>query len=96
MTHLTTIKPLMDFKLRLAYDDGVEGIVDLSHLKGRGVFKIWDQPGAFENVYIGDSGQVAWSDEIDLCPDALYMKITGQKPEDVFVNLKKESELTRA
>ena len=96
MANITAIKPLVDFKLRLTYDDGVEGVVDLSYLKERGVFKIWNQPGLFEKVYIGKSGQISWSDEIDLCPDALYLKIIGKKPEEVFENLKLNQEHAHA
>lgn len=61
--------------------------MDLSHLAGRGVFKIWDEEGVFENVYIGPGGALAWSDEVEICPDALYLQLTGQRPEDVFPNL---------
>ena len=88
MQNVVFVKPLLDFKLRLTYDDGVEGVADLSHLAGRGVFSLWNKPGEFEKVYIGESGQIAWSDEIDLCPDALYLRITGKKPEDIFPNLR--------
>ena len=36
---------------------------------------------------IGSSGELAWGDEIDICPDALYLRITGKKPEDLFPKL---------
>jgi len=81
--------PLPGFKLRLRYADGVEGVVDLSHLARKGVFEVWDRPGVFENVSIGSVGEVRWGDEIDLCPDALYMQLTGKSPEEVFSSLKK-------
>jgi hypothetical protein len=61
--------------------------VDLSHLVGKGVFALWNNYHAFQQVYIGSSGQIAWSDEIDLCPDAVYLKITGKNPEEVFPGL---------
>ncbi len=35
-------------------------------------------------VRIGSGGELAWSDEIDLCPDAMYLRITGKKPGDLF------------
>jgi hypothetical protein len=41
-------------------------------------------------VSIGESGEIAWNEEVDLCPDALYMKITGKTPEELFPNLKME------
>ena len=83
------VKTLPGFRLWVRYTDGVEGEVNLSHLAGKGVFSLWDQPGAFERVRIGSSGQIAWSDEIDLCPDAIYLQITRKAPEEVFENLVK-------
>ena len=31
-----------------------------------------------------------WGDQIDLCPDSLYLRATGKKPEDVFPALRHE------
>ena len=83
------VKPLPGHKIWLKYADGVEGEVDLSGLVGKGVFCLWDDPNAFETVSIGESGQIRWGDQVDLCADALYMQLTGKSPEDVFPNLKK-------
>jgi hypothetical protein len=81
------VRALPGYKLVIEYDDGVKGKVDLGHLAGKGVFALWNDYGAFEKVYIGENGQIAWSDEIDLCPDALYIEITGQSPEQLFPTL---------
>ena len=89
MFRVVDVVPLPEFKLRLRYSDGVEGIVDLSHLAGKGVFEVWDQAGVFENVSIGSAGEIRWGEHVDLCPDALYMELTGKSAEEVFPNLKK-------
>jgi len=47
------VKALADYKIWVKYSDGVEGEVDLSHLAGKGVFKVWNDYSAFEKVYIG-------------------------------------------
>ena len=75
--------------LWLRYDDGAQGEVDLSDLAGRGVFKAWDTPGFFESVRLGPHGEIAWGEHIDLCPDAIYLRLTDKAPEDIFENLKK-------
>jgi hypothetical protein len=85
------VTPLGGYKLRIRYSDGVEGEVDLSHLVGKGVFGIWKDLRTFESVHIGPSGEIRWSDEVDLCPDALYIEITGKSPEQVFPSLAKAS-----
>lgn len=83
------VKPRPGYKLYIRYDDGVEGVVDLSPLVGKGVFALWKDPRAFDRVSIGPHGEIRWTDEIDLCPDAIYMQITGKSPEEVFPNLAK-------
>lgn len=76
----------------MKYSDGVEGIVDLSHLAGKGVFALWNDSSQFRAVHIGPGDELAWSDEIDLCPDAIYLKITGKKPEDLFPALREAAQ----
>ena len=80
-------KALSGYRLWLRYADGVEGEVDLSHLAGRGVFAAWDDYPFFEKVHISANGAVTWSAQIDLCPDALYLQISGKTPEEVFPKL---------
>lgn len=82
------VKALADHKLWLRYEDATQGVVDLSHLVGKGVFALWNTDGVFEQVYIGAHGAISWSSQIELCPDALYLKLTGQEPGDVFPALK--------
>ena len=85
------IKALPGFRLFVRFSDGVEGEVDLSNLVGRGVFTAWNDPRSFEQVSIGPSGEIRWNDQIDLCPDAVYLQITGKTPEEVFPSLSEVS-----
>ena len=81
------VKPLPGYRLHIRYSDGVEGEADLSHLVGKGVFTLWNDATSFEKVSIGNSGEIRWSDEVELCPDSLYIEITGKSPEEIFPNL---------
>jgi hypothetical protein len=81
-------KALSGYRIWLRYADGVEGEVDLSDLANRGVFKAWADRKVFEGVHVDGSGAVIWSEDIDLCPDALYMRLTGKSAEEVFPKLK--------
>lgn len=89
MLKLIHVEPLSGYRLRLRYADGVAGVVDLSHLVGKGVFRLWNDASAFERVSIGTAGELCWSEEVDLCADALYLEITGKRPDEVFGNLSK-------
>jgi hypothetical protein len=90
MPKIANVNVLQDYRLELTFDDGVTGTVDLSDLVGKGVFALWNDPKAFEQVKIGSSGELIWNDQIDLCPDSLYLKVTGKKPEDIFPALRQE------
>ncbi len=76
------------YRLDLVFQDGTHGTVDLSDLAGRGVFSLWNDYAEFRKVRIGTTGELVWADQIDLCPDSLYLKVTGKKPEDIFPRLK--------
>ena len=82
------VKPLADYRIWLRYSDGVEGAVDLSDLAGRGVFVAWEDPAFFRAVRLASHGAVEWGTQIDLCPDALYLRLTGKAPEDLFPALR--------
>lgn len=70
------VKALPDYKLWIKYSDGTAGEVDLSHLAGRGVFKLWDNYQKFQAVHIAEDGAITWNDQVDLCPDSIYLKLT--------------------
>ena len=82
------VKPLEGYRLWIKYSDGVEGVVDLKNLVGKGVFSLWNDYREFQKVHIGSGGEIAWGETIDLCPDALYLRITGKRPEDIFPKLR--------
>ena len=91
MRKISKVKVLQGYCLELTFDDGVCGMVDLSDLVGRGVFVSWRDRHSFEQVQIGSLGELIWDDQVDLCPDSLYLKVTGKKPEDIFPALRPES-----
>ncbi|MBM3132395.1 MAG: DUF2442 domain-containing protein [Chloroflexi bacterium] len=91
MKRVREVRVLGPYRLALTFDDGVSGTVDLSSLVGKGVFTVWRDYQAFESVRIGSSGELVWADQIDLCPNALYLKVTGKSPEDIFPNLRHET-----
>ena len=91
VTKAVQVEALPDHHIRVRFEDGEEGVVDLSRFAGRGVFRVWNQEGAFERVQIGVSGEIEWSDEAAICPDALYLEITGRDVEEMFPNAKELS-----
>jgi len=91
MMKVVKAEALPEFRLRVRFEDGVEGTADLSRFAGKGVFRIWDEPGTYESVRVGTSGEVEWTDEVAICPDSLYLEITGKPIEEIFPNAKETS-----
>ena len=85
------VRPGAGYRIWIKFDDGAQGEIDLSDFAGRGVFQAWTDRKLFERVRIDESGAVEWPGEIDLRPDALYMRLTGKTAEDVFPGLKTTS-----
>ncbi len=66
------------YQLLLRFTDGTEGVADLSHLAGKGVFKQWDSGDSFFKVSIDpETNAIVWNDTLDVCADNLYLQIKG-------------------
>ena len=90
MYRVIHVKALSNYRIKVKFSDGLNGEVDLSYLVGKGVFKKWEDKKIFEKVHIGERGDIRWNDTIDICPDSIYLKISGKTPEELFPALKLE------
>ncbi len=84
------VRALPNYRIYLEFSDGTKGEVNLSDLVGKGVFEAWNDRCFFEKVHIGDHREIRWNDEVELCPDSLYLKLTGKSPEELFPALRRE------
>ena len=73
-------QPLEKFRLKLRFEDGMEGIVDLSNtLSFKGVFEPLKDQDYFAKVTVDpELGTVAWPNGADLDPDVLYANVSGE------------------
>ena len=76
---IVAAEALPNHRLRLTFEDGVEGEVDVAALVAyEGVFAPLADPAHFEAVRVDPaSGTVVWPGGADLDPDALYALVTG-------------------
>jgi hypothetical protein len=84
------VKGLANYRLYLEFSDGAKGEVDLSDIAAKSVFQPWSDPDFFQKVHIGPHREIKWDDEIELCADSLYLKLTGKTPEELFPKLRHE------
>jgi hypothetical protein len=85
---LVEVKPLKKYCLSVRFSDGANGVVDLSAFAGKGVFALWNDYSQFEKVAIGSSGELVWNEQVDMDGLAIYLKLTGKKPEDILSRLR--------
>jgi hypothetical protein len=71
------VRALNDYCIFVCFDDGMQGTVDLKHLAHKGVFQAWDRNDLFNQVHIDGYGAIVWNDEIDLCPNSVYLQLKG-------------------
>jgi len=76
MKRPTKVEALSGYRIRVVYPDGVESVIDLSADVGQGVFAPLADESFFRTVHLGRYGQIAWSEDIEICPDAAYREIT--------------------
>lgn len=72
-----SVEALANFRLKVRFVDGTEGIVDLSKLvlaPSAGALAVLSEPTLFEQAFVED-GVVTWPGEIELAPDTMYDRI---------------------
>ena len=76
---VVAVEALEPYRLRLEFEDGVAGEVDLAQLiRFEGVFAPLRDPDSFRAVRVEpEAGTVVWPNGADLDPDVLYAEVTG-------------------
>ena len=68
---VTAVKPIADYKLWLMFDNGEQGLFDLSPYLDTGIFAELRDEAVFASAHVSFD-TVAWSNGADLCPETLY------------------------
>ena len=84
MPNIKIAEALPDYKLMLEFQDGINGEVDLSEFKGKGLFNYWNEVDNFIKVYVTHHGSIAWTDDIEIDSLNCYLKITNQTFEELI------------
>jgi uncharacterized protein DUF2442 len=75
--------PLAGYKVNVAFDDGVSGIIDLKDFVTNGIFSELKDEQLFNKVYT-KGYSIAWSDELEIDALTVYAEILGKAPEDIL------------
>ncbi len=81
MLHVDSLRVLPHFRLWLRFNDGVEGIVDLSAEMTGPMFTALRDPAQFATVRLDpELRSVAWPNGADLAPEFLRALVVGSVP----------------
>jgi Protein of unknown function (DUF2442) len=82
---IVEVEALGDYRLRLRFEDGVEGVIDVSEVVAfEGVFAPLRDSARFAAVRINpELGTICWPGGADLDPDVLYALVQGQPVPDL-------------
>ena len=77
---VVAVQPLSDYRLRITFDDGVEGVVNVRELvQFTGVFEPLQDASFFARANVNpELGTVCWPNDADLDSDVLYAQVTGR------------------
>jgi hypothetical protein len=78
MKRLTKISPLAGYRLAVAFEDGVTGIIALESELCGPVFAPLRDESVFSQVSLDEFGAPCWPNGADLAPDAIYARLTGR------------------
>ena len=83
---VVSVEPTEAHRLRLVFDDGPIGEVDVAELvRFVGVFEPLDDPAEFRKVHVDrESGTVVWPSGADLDPLVLYAKAKGIEVQELL------------
>ncbi|HML89906.1 MAG TPA: DUF2442 domain-containing protein [Methylomusa anaerophila] len=69
-----SVTPLDDYELLLEFNTGEKRIFDVKPLLDKPVFQPLRNKELFKKVHIVFDYTIAWNDDIDMCPDNLYLQ----------------------
>ena len=69
---IRSVKPLEGYKLLIGFSTGEKKVYDVSPLLEKPLFSPLKNIALFNKAHI-ECGTVLWNDDIDLCPENLYI-----------------------
>jgi hypothetical protein len=77
MPKIIRVTALSGYRLRVEFDDGTAGEVDVADRLFGPVFEPLHDEVEFNKVMVDEFGAIAWPCGADLAPDAIYQRLTA-------------------
>lgn len=93
---LLSVKALEKYRVHIQFEDGAEGILELSDFAGKEAFKLWDVDDNFNKVSINEeSGAITWPGNLDIDTLTAWLTLKGLIYDEYKSTLKKQSHAIR-
>lgn len=79
--HVTNARPLDGYRVEVCFDDGREGVADLTEALEGPMFDALKDPDVFRTLRIDEELQtIVWPNGADLAPEYIYYKAFRNDP----------------
>jgi Protein of unknown function (DUF2442) len=76
LNRIVGVVPLPNYRLRVEFDDGISGTIDLSSELTGEIFEPLRDEALFRQAVVDEYGAICWPNGADLAPDTIYMELT--------------------
>jgi len=78
-----SVSAIPAYKLKVTFDDGISGIIDLHQFVEKGIFSVLKDERLFNKVYT-TGYSIAWTEDLEIDALYIYAEIVNKKPEDLL------------
>ena len=79
--HITKAMPLDGFRVKVCFDDGREGVADLSEALTGPAFELLKDPEVFKQFHVDEKLQtIVWPNGTDLAPEYIHYQAFRDDP----------------
>lgn len=75
MVRVKSVKPEDGYRLRVEFEDGAEGTIELSAELWGPMFEPLKDVGLFRQVFVDEYGVICWPNGADLAPEVVHVDI---------------------
>ena len=77
------VTALPGYKLKVTFDDGISGTIDLKQFVENGIFSVLKDKHLFNKVYT-TGYSIAWNEDLEIDALTIYAEIANKRPEDIL------------
>ena len=90
LNRIISVAALPNYRLRVEFDDGISGIINLSNELTGEMFEPFRDEAVFRQAAVDEYGAICWPNGPDLAPDAIYVELTERSRAQTGIKVARE------